>query len=57
MKKVKNRAWASLLIALLLVVGLAVYLVRRGLGQLFLGRHTRRHHTGPQRRDAVHLHG
>ena len=28
MKKVKNRAWASLLIALLLVVGLAVYLVR-----------------------------
>ena len=28
MKKVKNRAWASLLIALLLVVGLAVYLVK-----------------------------
>ena len=28
MKKVKNRSWASLLIALLLVVGLAVYLVK-----------------------------
>lgn len=28
MKKVKNRSWASLLIALLLVLGLAVYLVK-----------------------------
>lgn len=28
MKKVKNRAWSSLLIAILLVVGLAVYLVK-----------------------------
>ncbi len=28
MKKVKNRSWASLLIAMLLVVGLAVYLVK-----------------------------
>ena len=28
MKKVKNRAWSSLLIALLLVVGLGVYLVK-----------------------------
>ena len=28
MKKVKHRAWASLIVALLLVVGLAVYLVK-----------------------------
>lgn len=62
MKKVKNRAWASLLIALLLVVGLAVYLVRLAedggaWASYFSGGTPGRHHTGPQRRDAVHLHG